>query len=97
MLMVHQRPTLNLDHVTKPDYKSFAPGTIDFADAKSKAFRYGISASLWKGSSGGPCFLLDGPLAGAIIGTGKKSISASVQNGDHHSNFLSCSAWRRPF
>jgi hypothetical protein len=83
MLMVYQRPVINLDHVTKPDFKSFAPGTIDFADAKSNAFRYGISASVWKGSSGGPCFLLDGPLAGAIIGTGKKSAMFKM----NHSNF----------
>jgi hypothetical protein len=83
MLIVHQRPTINLDHITKPGLKSFAPGTIDFADAKSNAFRYGISASLWKGSSGGPCFLLDGPLPGAIIGTGKKSAVFKMD----HSNF----------
>ena len=77
--MAQQRPAINLDHVTKPDLKSFAPGTIDVADATTNAFRYGISASLWKGSSGGPCLILEGPLAGAIIGTGKTSIH-SVQN-----------------
>lgn len=63
---------INLDHVTKPDSKSFAPGTIDHAEVQTNAVRFGISASIWKGSSGGPCFLLDGPMAGAIIGTGKK-------------------------
>lgn len=67
-----QRPKINLDHVAKPGLKSFAPGTVDKADAATNAFRYGVSASLWMGASGGPCFLLEGAMAGAIIGTGKK-------------------------
>ena len=69
---IQQRPAINLDHITKPGLKSFAPETIDHANAEINTFRYGISASVWKGSSGGPCFLLEGPMAGAIIGIGKK-------------------------
>jgi hypothetical protein len=72
MLKFQQCPAINLDHITKPEFKSLASGTIDHADAQTNTFKYGISASLWKGSSGGPCFLLEGAMAGAIIGTGKK-------------------------
>ena len=51
--------------------KSFAPGTLDQADANEQRTNFGVSASLWKGSSGGPCVLLDGFEAGGIIGLGK--------------------------
>jgi len=51
--------------------KSFAPGTLDKADANDKRTVFGVSTSLWKGSSGGPCVLLDGLEGGAIIGLGK--------------------------
>lgn len=70
--MIQQCPAINLDHITKPGLKSFAPGTVDYANGHDKDIRYGVSASVWKGSSGGPCIILEGPLAGAIIGTGKK-------------------------
>ncbi|KAL9099348.1 MAG: hypothetical protein Q9163_005139 [Psora crenata] len=59
---------IDLDLVTKPQMKSFAPGTLDQADANDKRTILGVSASLWKGSSGGPCVLLDGSGAGAVIG-----------------------------
>jgi hypothetical protein len=52
--------------------KSFAPGTLDKIEARSNIVRFGVSASLWKGSSGGPCMLLAGIGAGTIIGLGKK-------------------------
>ena len=61
--------------VTKPQMKSFAPGTLDKADANTERTVFGVSSSLWKGSSGGPCILLDGPKAGAIIGIGKTFFS----------------------
>ncbi len=51
--------------------KSFAPGTLDCAEARDETILLGVSASLWKGSSGGPCILLDGEEGGAIIGLGK--------------------------
>ena len=50
--------------------KSFAPGTLDMANATGDFTRFGVSSSLWKGSSGGPCVLLDGNEAGGIIGLG---------------------------
>ena len=47
-----------------------APGTLDRANYKEETI-FGVSSTLWKGSSGGPCVILDGPSAGAIIGLGK--------------------------
>jgi hypothetical protein len=52
--------------------RSFAPGTLDKIDSRGNVTRFGVSASLWKGSSGGPCVLLSGTEAGKIIGLGKK-------------------------
>lgn len=69
--MVKQTDQINLDTVTKPSMKSFAPGTLDRIEARSNIVRLGVSSSLWKGSSGGPCILLTGIEAGAIIGLGK--------------------------
>ncbi|MCJ1464633.1 hypothetical protein MMC07_003246 [Pseudocyphellaria aurata] len=59
---------INLDLVTKPQMRSFAPGTLDLADATEKKTVFGVSSSLWNGSSGGPCVMLDGSEGGAIIG-----------------------------
>lgn len=47
---------------------------------------YGVSATLWKGSSGGPCIILEGPEAGRIIGLGKM-ISRVVESNHHMTNF----------
>ena len=63
----------DVDPVTKAALKSFAPGTLDALRADEKSVLMGVSSSLWKGSSGGPCVILEGPLAGAIIGTGKST------------------------
>lgn len=68
---VDQRPAINLDHLTKPGLKNFMPGIVDDAMKVGQAYRFGVSASVWKGSSGDPCVLLEGPKGGAIIGTGK--------------------------
>ena len=51
--------------------RSCAPGTLDLADSNEKRTIFGVSSTLWKGSSGGPCLVLNGPSAGAIIGLGK--------------------------
>ena len=51
--------------------KSFSPGTIDKGEARPTMVKLGVSASVWKGGSGGPCVLLDGIEAGKIIGLGK--------------------------
>ena len=48
---------------------------MDYANEHDKVVKYGVSGSVWKGSSGGPCVILEGPLAGAIIGTGEKSFT----------------------
>ena len=53
--------------------KSFAPGTLDKGNANANRTLFGVSASLWKGSSGGPCVMLDGATPGAIIGLGENS------------------------
>ena len=58
----------DLSNITKPGFRSVAPGNFDFAHATEGGIYYGVSASLWKGSGGGPCILLDGPNAGKIIG-----------------------------
>lgn len=63
--------TLDLQNAIKPQLRCFAPGTLDQAAAEDERAIFGVSCSLWKGSSGGPCVLLDGPNAGAIIGLGK--------------------------
>ena len=72
----------DLDIVTKPQMKSFAPGTLDKAEANDQRTVFGVSASLWKGSSGGPCVLLDGFEGGAIIGLGKNVSSFQGGNED---------------
>ena len=56
------------DTVTKPQMKVFAPGTLDKADANDKRTTFGVSTSLSKSSSGGPCVLLNEIGGGAIIG-----------------------------
>lgn len=97
-LVVPQRPAINLDHIAKPGMKSFAPGTVDYANGASKVIRYGVSASVWKGSSGGPCIILEGPSAGAIIGTGKRiSPYPPKRKIEEHllTFFKKYSSWRR--
>ena len=59
--------------------RGFAPGTLDKIEARGNDIRLGVSASLWKGSSGGPCVLLSGIGAGKIIGLGKKISSLAGQ------------------
>jgi hypothetical protein len=61
--------------VMKPSMRSYAPGTLDMIDVRDSVLRFGVSATLWKGSSGGPCVLLSGTGAGTIIGLGKKNSS----------------------
>ena len=61
----------SFDSVIKPDFRNFAPGTLDSGYAEELRSAMGVSCSLWKGSSGGPCILLEGQYAGAIIGLGK--------------------------
>lgn len=73
-IILKQIEPIDLDMVTKPSMKSFAPGTLDFAAANGESMIWGVSASLWKGSSGGPCIVLDGEKAGGIIGLGKSII-----------------------
>lgn len=63
--------TLDIDNAIKPHMRIFAPGTLDKATGSDEQVIFGVSCSLWKRSSGGPCILLDGPEAGAIIGLGK--------------------------
>lgn len=71
-LLIQIQP-LNFDTLTKSQMKSFAPGTLDNARINDGLLLYGVSASLWKGSSGGPCVLLDGSENGRIIGLGEKT------------------------
>lgn len=47
---------LDLDMVTKPQMKRFAPGTL--RTLVTNALLFGVSCSLWKGSSGGPCVVI---------------------------------------
>jgi hypothetical protein len=74
--------------VTKPSMKSFAPGTLDKIEGRGNIVRFGVSASLWKGSSGGPCVLLSGIGAGKIIGLGKKFSSLPGRKLIYHSTGL---------
>lgn len=60
-----------MDAVTKPGMKSYASGTLDLGLATEISTRLGVSCSLWKGSSGGPCVVLDGASSGGIVGLGK--------------------------
>lgn len=69
--------TLDLENAIKPQMRIFAPGTLDKTTAEDEWAIFGVSCSLWKGSSGGPCVLLDGPEAGAIIGLGMEFPSFS--------------------
>lgn len=71
ILTFRQMPELDLNVVTKPGFRSFAPGSLDKAEISGRGPTFGVSSTLWKGSSGGPCFFLDGKLAGVIIGLGK--------------------------
>lgn len=48
--------------------RSFAPGTLDKAIPGGQCTAFGVSSTVWKGASGGPCVLLDGPTSGKIIG-----------------------------
>ncbi|KAL8958306.1 MAG: hypothetical protein Q9183_005864, partial [Haloplaca sp. 2 TL-2023] len=59
----------NLDDHIQAETRCLAPGTIDKAEANDDHILYGIiSSTPWKGSSGAPCVVLDGPKAGRIIG-----------------------------
>ena len=71
---------------SKPRMKIFAPGTLDKAEVtlgtlnsegQDEHTRFGVSCSLWKGSSGGPCVLLDGAGSGGIIGLGTRPLISS--------------------
>ena len=44
--MIQQRLAINLNDICKPELKSFAPETLDFAIDHGKAFKYDVSASL---------------------------------------------------
>lgn len=68
--MFEKIPPINLDLVLKPQMKTFAPGTLDKANANAESAIFGVSSSLWKGSSGGACVLIDGIKGGSIIGLG---------------------------
>ena len=59
---------IDLHETLKPGMKTMAPGTWDHAEAGPDRTRLGVSCSLWKGTSGGPCVLLDGLKGGGIIG-----------------------------
>lgn len=63
---------MDLDEVVKAEARCFSPGLLDEAEFNDKNVLYGVSASLWKGNSGGPCIVLDGNEAGGILGLGKK-------------------------
>ena len=76
VLTIDQLDQIDLDKVTRPGLKSLAPGTLDNAVAINNCVKLGVSCSLWKGSSGGPCFLLNEVGAGAIIGHGKMFFSS---------------------
>lgn len=65
----------NLDEHVKAEARCIAPGTLDKAEANADHILYGISSTLWKGSSGGPCVVLDGNKAGRIVGLGKSYAS----------------------
>ena len=68
----------------KPGLKSLAPGTIDNASGSEESVKIGVSCTLWKGTSGGPCILLDGHEAGAIIGHGEIDNSFRLQADIQH-------------
>jgi hypothetical protein len=74
-LIAQSLPSIDFDEIIKPAMKSFAPGTVDRVDEGVNVIMYGVSASLWKGSSGGPCVQLEGGSAGAIFGLGKVSFT----------------------
>lgn len=59
-----------LMELMKPQMRGLAPGTLDKGDTNEKRTIFGASSSLWKGSSGGPCVLLDEFEGGFIIGLG---------------------------
>lgn len=61
---------MNFKVVAKPTTRTFAPGTLDKADAHNERVTFGVSCSVWKGSSGGPCVVMDGDAAGGIMGLG---------------------------
>ncbi|KAL8918898.1 MAG: hypothetical protein Q9208_007079 [Pyrenodesmia sp. 3 TL-2023] len=61
---------MDLDDVVKAESRCFAPGTLDVADADPSQILYGVSSTLWKGSSGGPCVILSGDEGGRILGLG---------------------------
>ncbi|KAL8916219.1 MAG: hypothetical protein Q9172_006399 [Xanthocarpia lactea] len=72
LLTPHQRVihtnSFDLHKVMKPEMMSFCPGHLDSGDTNEARMILGVSCTLWKGSSGGPCVLLDGAGAGRIIG-----------------------------
>ncbi|KAL8914845.1 MAG: hypothetical protein Q9171_000681 [Xanthocarpia ochracea] len=77
LLTPHQRVIhtnfFDLHKVTKPEMMSFCPGHLDSGDTNEARMILGVSCTLWKGSSGGPCVLLDGLGAGRIIGLGMRA------------------------
>lgn len=64
-------PLLDVNQIIKPETKYVAHGSVDRVDVGVDSVLFGVSASTWKGSSGGPCVITEGPLTGAIIGLGK--------------------------
>ena len=54
-----------------PQFGTAAEGTIIDAGIDPKAdLCIGVSATLWKGTSGGPCMMVDGKNVSRIIGKG---------------------------
>ncbi|CAO1605460.1 hypothetical protein XANCAGTX0491_008978 [Xanthoria calcicola] len=58
----------DLDNYIKAGTRSMAAGTLDHAAIYQEHIYYGVSSSLWRGSSGGPCVIMEGEHAGRIIG-----------------------------
>ena len=84
MLTTSQGPPIDLGNVTKPGLKSCALGLLVYAASDAKCMRFGVTASLWKGASGGPCVLLEGPTAGAIVGMGKFLYMLALHFSNYH-------------
>ncbi|KAL8994378.1 MAG: hypothetical protein Q9169_005642 [Polycauliona sp. 2 TL-2023] len=63
----------DLDELVKPESRCMMPGTLDAARVHAEHVVFGVSASLWQGSSGGPCVVLVGKNAGRIVGLGMKT------------------------
>ncbi|KAL8884202.1 MAG: hypothetical protein Q9215_007695 [Flavoplaca cf. flavocitrina] len=65
---------LDLEAVAHPNQKTYSQGELDHVDAHDERITFGVSCSVWKGASGGPCVVLDGTAAGCVLGLGTSRI-----------------------